>query len=333
MPDPHPTLTPAQADRARGVLMAMACGDALGAPYEFGPPLSADHPVGMVGGGTFHWAPGEWTDDTSMAVVILQAAETAQAAKQPLTDHLDDVARGWADWARTAPDVGIQTKAVLAAAEHHGPITASAVTAAATEHHHRHGRSGGNGSLMRTAPVALAYLHDEPGMVHAARTISALTHHDTDAGDACVLWCAAIRHAVLTGELDARRGLGLLDPAARTTWAARLDEAERRTPADFEHNGWVVEALQAAWSAITTTPMPDDGAPSAHLRLAVEAAVRGGRDADTVAAIAGALLGARWGAAALPTEWVDVVHGWPDRMRVTDLGDRGLALTERARPR
>ena len=200
-----PDLIPTTAGRARGVLMAMACGDALGAPYEFGPPLAGDHKVGMVGGGTLGWAPGEWTDDTSMAVVILPAAEAARAAGRPLTDHLDDVARGWADWARTAPDVGIQTKAVLAAAEGSGPITASAVTAAAIEHHTRNGRSGGNGSLKRTAPVALAYLHDEPGMVHAARTISAMTHHDPDAGDACVLWCAAIRHAVLTGEIDVRR--------------------------------------------------------------------------------------------------------------------------------
>jgi ADP-ribosylglycohydrolase len=330
MPDPHPTLTPATADRARGVLMAMACGDALGAPYEFGPPLAPDHPVGMIGGGGADPArqPGEWTDDTSMAVVILQAAEAARAAGRPLTDHLNYVARGWADWARTAPDVGIQTKHVLAAAERSAPITAATATASATDLHNRTGRSGGNGSLMRTGPVALAYLHDEPGMVHAARTISAMTHHDPDAGDACVLWCAAIRHAVLTGELDARRGLDLLDPAARATWDARLDDAERRTPADFDRNGWVVEALQGAWSAIHS--LPDDVAPSAHLRLALEAAVRGGRDADTVAAIAGALLGAYLGASAIPAEWVDVVHGWPGGMRVTELGDRGLALAQGA---
>ena len=262
-----------------------------------------------------------------MAVVILQAAEAARAAGRPLTDHLDDVARGWADWARTAPDAGIQTKHVLAAAERSAPITAATATAAATDLHNRTGRSGGNGSLMRTAPVALAYLHDEPGMVNA-RTISAMTHHDPDAGDACVLWCAAIRHAVLTGELAVRRGLDLLDPAARTTWAARLDDAERRTPADFERNGWVVEALQAAWSAVSS--LADDVAPSARLRLALEAAVRGGRDADTVAAIAGALLGAVWGASAIPAEWVDVVHGWPGGMRVAELGDRGLALAQGA---
>lgn len=328
-----------QADRAAGVLMAMACGDALGAPHEFGPPLPADQPVAMTGGGHFDWAPGEWTDDTQMAVVVLQAAETARAAGDALTDHLDDVARGWVEWARTAADVGVQTRSVLAGATRvasgapdDGPaaVTAADLRRSADEVHDRNGRSGGNGSLMRTAPVALAYLHDEAAMADAARVVSALTHHDPDAGDACVIWCAAIGHAVRTGELDVRRGLALLAPGRRAAWEARLHDAERAVPADFANNGWVVEALQAAWCAIATTPVPDD-VPTDHLRLALEAAVRGGRDADTVAAIAGALLGARWGASAVPAQWRDVVHGWPDGLRVTELAERGRAVAAAAR--
>ena len=78
----------------------------------------------------------------------------------------------------------------------------------------------------------------------------------------------------------------------------------------------MVAALQAAWSAIVRTPIPaDDPAngsfPAQHLRLALEAAVRGGNDTDTVAAIAGSLLGARWGASAIPLAWQRKVHGWP----------------------
>ena len=75
-----------------------------------------------------------------------------------------------------------------------------------------------NGSLMRTAPVALAYLDDEAGLVAAARKVSELTHYDADAGDACVLWCTAIRHAVLTGQLDVRLGLGPLSMIASASW-------------------------------------------------------------------------------------------------------------------
>ena len=176
---------------------------------------------------------------------------------------------------------------------------------------------------MRTAPVALAYLDDKLGLVAAARAVSELTHWDPDAGDACVLWCCAIRHAVLTGELDARIGLQHIDPDRREKWALRLDVAEKSHPADFKNNGWVVEALQGAWSAITTTPIPQDDPASGvfrvdHLGLALDAAVRGGGDTDTVAAIAGGLLGAVYGASAVPAQWRRVLHGWPG------LSTRGL---------
>ena len=95
------------------------------------------------------------------------------------------------------------------------------------------------------------------------------------------------------------------------------------TAVDFTHNGWVVQALQGAWSAITTTPIPQDDPAMGvfrwdHLRLALDAAVHGGNDTDTVAAIAGGLLGAAYGASAVPAEWRRVLHGWPG------LGTRGL---------
>ncbi len=107
-------LSTAQLDRAVGVLLATAAGDALGAGYEFGPPLPESTPVTMIGGSTFGWAPGEWTDDTSMALVIAQASTGMDLRGQPAQDK---IAAGWAQWAQTAPDVGIQTRAVLAAAQ------------------------------------------------------------------------------------------------------------------------------------------------------------------------------------------------------------------------
>jgi ADP-ribosyl-[dinitrogen reductase] hydrolase len=176
--------------------------------------------------------------------------------------------------------------------------------------------TAGNGSLMRTAPLALAYLDDDTALVEAARAVSELTHYDPEAGDACVLWCLAIRHAVLTGVLNARIGLQHIDPDRREKWASRLDIAEASQPSGFKSNGWVVEALQAAWSAISTTPVPTDDPATRvfradHLRLALDTAVRGGNDTDTVAAIAGGLLGAVYGASAVPAEWRRMLHGWP----------------------
>jgi ADP-ribosylglycohydrolase len=94
---------------------------------------------------------------------------------------------------------------------------------------------------MRTAPVALAYLDDPDGLTEAAMALSALTHYDPAAGEACVLWCQAIRHAVRTGDLDVRASLEHLPASSRGTWERRLDDAERARPGDFTRNGWVVE--------------------------------------------------------------------------------------------
>ena len=307
-------LTTAQRDRACGALLATAAGDALGAGYEFGSPPGPGQPVEMIGGGLGPFKPGEWTDDTSMAIAIAEIAATGADLRDEAA--LDYIVDRWHWWARNAKDVGVQTRSVLSAAGRRG-ISAQTAREESAALHERTGRTAGNGSLMRTAPVALAHLDDEQALVKTARAISELTHYDPDAGDACVLWCAAIRHAILTGELDARIGLGHIDVERRGLWASRLDEAEKSQPAAFAaKNGWVVAALQAAWSAIVTTPVPvEDPAAEVfradHLRLALEAAVRGGGDTDTVAAIAGGLLGAAYGASAVPSRWRLVLQGWP----------------------
>ncbi|MCV7007439.1 ADP-ribosylglycohydrolase family protein [Mycobacterium gordonae] len=326
-------LTNAQLDRACGVLLATAAGDALGAPYEFGPPRGPGLEVAMVGGGGFGWAPGEWTDDTSMAIAIAEVAATGMDLRTEKA--LDAVVTRWHEWSQRAKDVGIQTRSVLSQA---GRQVISAATAReeSARLHEQTGRTAGNGSLMRTAPVALAYLDDEAALVEAARAVSELTHYDPEAGDASVLWCSAIRHAVLCGELDARIGLQHIDELRRDLWDSRLKGAESSTSSDFTNNGWVVEALQAAWCAIATTPVPQDDPAGGvfradHLRQALDAAVRGGRDTDTVAAIAGGLLGAVYGASAIPADWRRVLHGWPG-MRSRDLVTLATRIVKADKP-
>jgi len=194
---------------------------------------------------------------------------------------------------------------------------------------------------MRTAPIALAYLDDPAGLVEAAYSISAMTHHDPEAGEACALWCLAIRHAVLHGNLNVRNGLEHLPEGRARVWAVRLDEAEAGRPSEFDHNGWVVQALQGAWSAITTTRPADHDSESssagsstigpAHFRRALESAVRGGRDTDTVAAIAGSLLGGLYGASAVPAQWRRQLHGWPG-LRARDLVSHAVMTARGGRP-
>jgi ADP-ribosyl-[dinitrogen reductase] hydrolase len=338
-------LTSAQLDRAAGVLLGMACGDALGAGYEFGPPLASHVPVAMTGGGGFRWEPGEWTDDTSMAISIAEVSATGADLRSEGARDL--IAARWAGWSAKAKDVGNQTRSVLSAATRAARSrgetkpTGADLTLAATDHHSEAGRSGGNGSLMRTAPIALAYLDDPEALVLAAHEISAMTHYDPEAGEACALWCLAIRHAVLHGALDIRSGLDHLSEDRALVWAARLDEAEAGQPSRFDKNVWVVQALQGAWSAIATTASEDEDSGSlgtgssatgpAHFRRALEAAVRGGRDTDTVAAIAGALVGGLHGASAVPAQWRRLLHGWPG-LHAHDLVRLGVMTTRGGEP-
>jgi ADP-ribosylglycohydrolase len=295
-------------DRVAGVLLGVAVGDALGVPYEYGsrPLPGPGEQARMLGGGLGDYAPGQWSDDTEMTTVIAQVAARFPDLRDDAA--LDAIAAGFLRWHADGPaDVGVQTGSVL------GPLAGTPEDGAAgrmleraAEVHATTGRSAGNGSLMRTAPVALTQLGDRSAIAAAARAVSALTHHDPQAGDACVLWCLAIDHAVRTGELDVRAGLDLVGPQ----WRGVLDEAEQAPPERFaSSNGWVVAALQAAWSAIVRTSGLVDG---------LQAAVRGGGDTDTVAAIAGGLLGAAHGAGAVPDEWRAAVHGWPG-MRADDL--------------
>jgi ADP-ribosylglycohydrolase len=321
---PGSALQPRQLDRAAGVLLGAACGDALGVPYEFARRLGPDEMPAMTGGGLGPYAPGEYSDDTQMAACIAQVAATGADLRSE--DALDAIAAGFLDWAAGgASDIGAQTSAVLSAGRRDSAARpAGALHTAARALHARTGRTAGNGSLMRTAVVALAYLDDVDALAEAARAVSDLTHPDPLAGDACVLWCAAIRHAVLHATCDGlHEGMDLIPEERRDRWASWISEAETADPGRFSPNGFVVPALQAAWSAITQTLVPTDE-PGAgrfacqHLQDALAAAVRIGDDTDTVAAIAGALLGAQWGASAVPVPWLRIVHGWPG-LRAPDL--------------
>jgi ADP-ribosyl-[dinitrogen reductase] hydrolase len=302
-------------DRVAGVLLGGAAGDALGVPYEYGsrPLPGPAEQACMLGGGLGGYAPGQWSDDTEMASVIAQVA----AGGVDLSDEvaLDAIAAGFLRWHAAGPaDIGVQTNTVLSPL--HGTPEAglaSRMRGRAAEVHVTTGRSAGNGSLMRTAPVALAHVGDPAAIVHAARAVSSLTHHDPQAGEACALWCLAIDHAVRTGELDLRVGLDHVGPE----WSDVLVAAEQTAPEKFaSSNGWVVAALQGAWSAIVHTSGLVEG---------LQTAVRGGGDTDTVAAIAGGLLGAAYGASAVPEEWRAAVHGWPG-LRADDLTALAAAI-------
>jgi ADP-ribosylglycohydrolase/predicted protein tyrosine phosphatase len=313
------SVRPIPVDRAAGVLLGQACGDALGVPYEMAAP-----PVGravMKGGGLGPYRPGEWSDDTQMTLCVARVAATGADLTSP--DALDEVAAAFEDWlVDGATDVGAQTRTILTRARELPGRPHDRLRAASRELHERTGLTAGNGALMRTSIVGISRRDDREATAAAARAVAELTHADPLGGDSAVLWSEAIRVAVNDGRLDLVSGLDLVAVERRDRWRGWIEDATGAAPVRFENNGYTVTALQAAWAAITSTDLGDGSA--LHVQRGLQAAVRAGWDTDTVAAIAGALLGARHGSSAVPTQWRRLVHGWPGLL-AHDLVELGVS--------
>ncbi|MCF6508706.1 hypothetical protein E9549_15020 [Blastococcus sp. MG754426] len=296
--------------RVAGALVGSAVGDALGAPFEFGPPgrFSARFPSPARGArtemcGSGPWEPGEFTDDTQMALLV--ASSLADLGNLDEADLFDRF-RAWA--AADPKDVGIQTRTVL---DSNRPWDV-----AATEHFHRTGRAAGNGSLMRTTPAAIRFSRDgREATMDAARRISALTHGDPSTGEGC-----AIFHELMRAALDGGDPLAAIPSALEAVadehqerWATVL--APDWTPdRATESNGAVWPTLgQAVWALRNGRDFAE------ALRLAIDL----GGDTDTVACVAGGLAGAVFGMGAIPSRWASVVHG-----RVPGHGDKVWRLAD-----
>ena len=304
-------------DRARGALLGLAVGDALGAGYEFKPPLSREIPVEFLA--SSHFELGEYTDDTAQAIAIARSI-----TRSDVSQNLDEVAKEFFSWYDSGPaDIGIQTRRVFSATAE--PRMASELLEASNDYLDTHQLAAGNGSLMRTAPVALPFLSRPELIDQVASEVSSLTHADLTCREACVIWSKAIRHAILFESFDGiQLAVNDLPTFRQSYWNDLFDEADAaEEPAYFAKNGWVIHAIQAAYKAImvSATETPE------HLILGIEEAVRVGNDTDTVAAIAGSLLGARWGYSNIPKEYLEPLHGWPGYL-AKDLVDLADQITE-----
>ena len=309
------SLTWEQQVRAAGVLVGTAVGDAVGVHYELGSAPLPPRPgvsVDMLGGGLGNFEPGEWSDDTAMAVCVAEVG--ADGVDLGSSGGLDRIAGRFLDWAKSGPpDMGVQTRAVLGDGRRdRGPGLGARLAGRARLVHERSGRTAGNGALMRTAPVGVAHVHDR-GWVRsrAARAVAELTHADPLAGDSCVIWTEAVSTAIRSGTTDGvRAGVELLPEGRRAAWAEWLTQAENRPAGSFCPNGFTVTALQAAYAAVLVAQR-GGGSPADRFVAGIEAAVRVGDDTDTVAAIAGGLLGALYGYEVIPQRWTSRLHGWP----------------------
>ncbi|MEU0949719.1 ADP-ribosylglycohydrolase family protein [Streptomyces canus] len=302
-----------RAERALGAVVGSAVGDALGAPFEFGPEGAFSgrfpepgHGGEMCGGGG--WEPGEATDDTQMAVLVAESLVKCGGLELP------DVFRRFQRWAAAEPkDIGLQTEAVLSSGD--------PWDSAAALHFQVNQRAAGNGALMRAAPSAVHFAaHGREATMAAGRRLAALTHGDRAAWEGTAVFHELVRVA-LAGDnpLDAVEAtLDAVHQAHRGRYATVLAPDWHPDQAT-EFNGAVWPCLgSAVWALRTTT----------SYETAVRAAIDLGGDTDTVAAVTGGLAGAVYGVTAVPERWTTPLHvplpGFADRaLRTADL----VALT------
>ncbi len=308
-----PLNAPAARSRWRGTLLGLAVGDALGTTLEFAPPGSFEPLTEIVGGGPFGLLPGQWTDDTSMALCL--AESLLECGTFDPVDQLERYLRWYRDghWSSTGScfDIGGATSAALVRFEARPTLAYPGDEAP---------HAGGNGPLMKVAPVVMAFAGEgRLAIEHAER--SARTTHGHPAAIAATAYFAGLLLGAINGSTtdELLRGPEPFEPIG-ALWSdqrslhpevltvARGSFRERQPPA-IAGGGYAVHALEAALSAVHRS---DD------FEQAVLAAANLGDDADTTAAIAGQLAGAIHGVDAIPARWRELVHRGDKIVEVAD---------------
>ncbi len=282
--------------RYRGALMGLAAGDALGATVKLKPAGSFTPVTDMVGGGPFHLEPGQWTDDTAMALCL--ATSLVECQGFDLVDQMERYVRWYRHGYLSATGTCFDIDEAVAKALHRFETQGNPFA----------GESGalfgGNGSLMRLAPVPLAFARDPYEAIRLAKVMSRTTHGAPEPVSAC-RYLAALMVGVMRGVSKERLLEARYTPVAEL-WdhhplAPRIavvadGSFKTRRPPHIHGTGYVVQTLEAALWAFWTT---DDFASGAM------AAINLGADADTTGAVYGQLAGAWYGIEGIPARWVE----------------------------
>ena len=280
--------------RYQGCLMGLAAGDAVGTTVEFKQPGSFPAVTDLVGGGPFRLNPGEWTDDTSMALCLADSLITCGGFDPG--DQMDRYLR-WRDDGYLSSngrcfDIGITVSDAL-----NRYRTTGEPFAGSTDPY-----SAGNGSLMRLAPVPLFFASDPEYAIHMSGESSRTTHGATTCVDACRYFGGLIVGAV-QGESKEELLSPRYSPVAglweRQSLCAEIDEIaagsfKSKEPPEIVGSGYVVQSLEAALWAFHKSSTFEEGC-----LLAVNL----GDDADTTAAIYGQIAGVHYGFDGIPATW------------------------------
>lgn len=316
--------------------MGLAVGDAVGTTVEFQPRGTFAPVTDMVGGGPFYLQPGQWTDDTSMALCLatsLLAMGKFDAADQ-MNRYCDWHESGYLSSTGDCFDIGNTVRHALNQYRKTGnPFSGPT-----------HPRSAGNGCLMRLAPVPMFYYPDREHAVYFSGESSRTTHGTQACIDASRLFGDMLFRA-LSGADKAHilidRELEGMTTAAKKTGQAKswfetllphkkgsrlfgnqeslqaiaAGQYQHKTAADIRGSGYVIHSLEAAlWSFWATDTF----------EYAVLTATNLGDDADTTAAICGQLAGAFYGVQGIPSHWLDRLTLRED---ISTLADQLYAMT------
>lgn len=266
------------ADRIRGALFGVAIGDALGGPLEF---MSAEEirrthgtVTEMIGGGWLNLKPGETTDDTAMTLAV------AEGIAECPEDPVPYVGRNFIDWYNSGPkDIGSTCagsirRAMDIAAWKKMPTEREWMIASETTDHVMHGRTAGNGALMRTIYPALFYDPDRR-MYEITENIAKMTHWSNESMRHCGYYVYIVNRFIC-GYKEPVHFDGTIHPPT----------------------GYVVDSFSVAAKAINDT---------CSFEGALVRAVNQGGDADTIGAITGGLAGARYGYSDIPARWLEAL--------------------------
>lgn len=322
-------------DRAVGAVIGSACGDALGAPIEFQSARRADKSdwiTEMVGGGAFGWKPGETTDDTAMMRCVLEMYLENKGRYDQAT-----LVKKFLAWAASGPpDIGSWTRHALNLWREHGiPGTALGEEPMKVAGHcyrpryREHNpvfkawlneprKTASNGGVMRCIPTALVHSPSTQKLLLDAEAICEDTHPDPRCTASCkaVVWMASrLIQDTTNAKAGEMRGHKRGTYSMREVWVEIMEALLELGSVELYQG--LRSAATLPWAAWTNGGSSIETTVSAFAALlqarsfkeGLLAAVNRGNDADTVGAVAGGLLGARFGYAAIPKAWLRQLHG------------------------
>lgn len=288
-------------ERAKGCLLGLACGDAVGTTLEFVPRHAIREPLtDMVGGGKFQLERGKWTDDTSMALCLsdsLLACQSFDAIDQ-LQRYCYWIDKGYNSSRETAFGIG----------KHILQEVLDFYKTGRSYSQNTDPNQAGNGSLMRLAPIALFYFHQPQNLERYAKLSSKTTHAAAACLEACGYFAELLANALCgNGKDDV---FGGFDPNEyqHIAYIVRGDY-KSKTADEIKGSGYVVESLEAALWAFWQTD---------NFRDAILAAANLGDDADTTAAICGQIAGAFYGEQGIPPQWLEWLYRKDDIAQIAE---------------